>query len=230
MKKLFIIFIVSICVLKHQIANAQTTYVYTSLKVPIFDYIAYTISGNKNPDNSKIFDGVLFDAGVGIHVKKSFYIETGIEYYIVNRLIEKKYDTATSLSYTELIVFNSAISIQGKPTFIFQLNEEKSTQLRVVFGLNYQKLFSNASITNYPLKAMTLDDTEYKNSESSFFFSAQPALGIQFKLAEKLDMGFDLAYINVNWDKSMNNLKFDTKFDVPSHRTTNAFISARIVF
>ncbi|MDB5119129.1 MAG: hypothetical protein JWN56_347 [Sphingobacteriales bacterium] len=77
----------------------------------------------------------------------------------------------SSLEYKELVINNSAFSFQAKPAFIIPLDNEKDTQLRFALGLNYQKLFSKASISNYPLNTLNQEDMAYKNAESDFRFN-----------------------------------------------------------
>jgi len=206
---------------------AQRVNFYTSLKVPLLDYVVYLVNDNNDP-NTTTSQGVIFDTGVSVKVHRSFFLESGIEYFVIN-YYKKKQPVTTSSPYNELVVTNSAFAFQGKPVFSIPLN--KNTRLRLGLGLNYQKLISKANLYSYQNNNTPSSTVKTENSQTKFRGNMQPLTGIQFKMSSKIAMGFDLNYIKVNWNESMKDLTFfNAVGGRSSHKTSSVFLSARIVY
>ncbi|MBC7417697.1 MAG: hypothetical protein H7325_06050, partial [Pedobacter sp.] len=70
------------------------------------------------------------------------------------------------------------------------------------------------------------------SSKSKFNLALQPLFGMDFTLTDNFGLGFDVAYVCVNWNKSLENMHFDSvqNIVIPDHKTSNVFLAGRIIF
>lgn len=232
-KRLITSLLVFALVLAFKVSHAQSNYFYTSLKVPLFEYIGYVVSNNTTNKT----DGILMDAGYGIRLNRSFAIETGIEYFIFNPY-EKKYylnsNAGSDEPIAEFYVENSAFGFQVRPVLKAPLDPDENTTLRFGCGMNYLKTFSAGYYYSNPdpQSSPAAQNRTEDHTETNFYLSVQPTLGVEFKLNDDWRLGFDFNYIKTNWSKSMRKLEFSAVPDltVPEHKTSSIFIAGRIVF
>jgi hypothetical protein len=215
---------------------AQKNYFYASGKVPMIDYIANLLRDKdrdneyNTDDNYAKSDGILFDFGYGINVNKLLIIEAGVEGFFFNPL-NKRYYAPASRVYDELDISNRALAFQLKPVLHLELDED--VFFVASYGVNYRKLYSSG--TYYP--SQLENGQGYKKNvtaraQSNFAFSLQPSIGIEMKIDDRWGMGFELTYIHVNWERSLNELQFASLpgLAIPGHRTSNVFFTTRILF
>ncbi len=220
-KKLYLILLLLLSLVQ---SYAQKKYVYTSVKLPLGEYIAYLI--DKGSVDIEQTEGALFDLGYSVYNSKSLAIETGIEYFIINPFRKTYYHNSFGFDHDELDVKNSAFAFQIKPVWKIGISEEN--YLRISNAINYQKLYSSGKF----YRSRTPASVAPASAHSVFKIGLQPAIGFDFVSNEKLAMGLDIAYIKVNWNESMQQLTFSNQSDlvIPSHRTSNVFISLKFMF
>ena len=198
----------------------QNNYFYGSVEVPIADYIVFLTDNNK-ADNSKT-DGAMFSFGYGFELKDNFWMETGLQAFVANP-IYKRYYQGNSMTYDEILGKNKAFFVQASPFYKVEFNE--SDYLRIGTSFNFGKLFTEATFYK---NGSTLQSTE--NSKSDFLVTVTPFIGAVFFMNKNLALGFDLEYVNVNWQKSMQHLNFSPAVQLPNQKTSNVFLSGRIIF
>ena len=227
-KRLTTSLLVFVLVTAFKVSQAQSNYFYTSLKVPLFEYIGYVVSNNTTNKT----DGILMDAGYGIKINRWFAIETGIEYFIFNPY-EKEYylNSNANEPVAELHVKNSAFGFQVRPVLKIPFDPDENTTFRLGCGINYLKTFSSGYYYSNPDPQSSQNRAE-DHTDTNFYPAIQPNLGVEFKLNNDWRLGFDVNYIKMNWSNSMSKLKFSDvlDFNVPEHKTSGIFIAGRIVF
>lgn len=210
---------------------SQKNYFYTSVKVPFGDYVAYLITRQVDDNEYNKTDGALFDFGYGVHLKEWFVVETGVEAFFFNPL-NKRYYSSSRAIYNELNASNKAFAIQVKPVLCLALSDDVS--LRAAYGLNYRQLYSSGNyyINQAGTHGQVLKTMSSASSKSRFSLNLQPVVGLDFKLNDDWGIGFDLTYVRVNWNKTLDDLKFKNQPDliIPDHQTSNLFFSGRILF
>ena len=210
---------------------SQKNYFYTSVKVPLGDYVLYLITDDVNDNENAKHDGALFDFGYGIQVKEWFAVETGAEAFFFNPLTKRYYHPSNRV-YDELDVTNKAFSLQIRPTVTMELGDDIS--FRASYAANYRQMSSSG--TYYSNQAQNngqgIKNTSSARSTSKFSLNFQPSVGLDFKLNDDWALGFDFTYIRVKWNKSLDGLTFKNQPDlmIPDHRTSNLFLSGRIIF
>ena len=225
-KRLTAILLIFVLVTAFKVSKAQNNYFYTSFKVPLFEYIGYAVR-NKTANKT---DGILMDAGYGIKINRLFAVETGIEYFIFNPYEKEYYQNSTaSKPIAELHVKNSAFGFQARPVLKIPFDPDENTTFRLGCSINYLKTFSSGYYYSDPQSSQK---TAEDHTDTNFYPTVQPNLGVEFKLSDDWRLGFDFNYIKTNWSKSMRQLEFSEVPDltVPEHKTSNIFIAGRIVF
>ncbi len=206
---------------------SQKKYFYTALKVPLIDYISGAVNDNTDFET----DGLQMDAGLALKVTGNCFVETGLEYFIINPY--KKTSYVAGQRKNELRVNNSAIGIHIRPVFRPPLNADETTFFRLALGFNVQKPYSSARYTVFsPLNDQEPTEESKDNSAGGLMFTVQPTAGLELPLFESVSVAFEVCYSGVNWNKSMDRLSFaqHPELIIPRHKTNNIFISARFVF
>lgn len=205
-------------------ALSQKKYFYSAIKLPLGEYIANVIS--PSTDDQRETDGGLIDLGYAVYTKNRFALETGIEYYIINPFQKRYYHDESNFDFEQLSVKNSAFAFQLKPVFKVEIGEKAF--FRISNAFNYQQLYSKAEY----YVAQSPNNNTKSNTRSAFQFGLQPAMGIDFITNEKLGVGFEIAYVKVNWSRSMNKIHFSNQPNlvVPNHHTSNVFIAFKFIF
>lgn len=220
MRKLIVIIVLCLCSV---FTKAQDNYFYGAIKIPIADYIQYSLS-KEGYDGSKM-EGALFEIGYAINTDDYFVIELGLQAFFYSPF-NKRYYQSGNQNYDELDVANKAFALQARPILRFDLGNE--FYFRTAVALNVEKLYSDATFK----RNSTMAGLYQASSRSSLNVSVQPLVGIEGWFGKSFGMGLDLVYINTNWSRSLQNLRFNTPFtvDVPRHRTSNMFLTGRIFF
>ena len=222
MKRLVLVVLLSLCFVY---AEAQENYFYGTIKIPLIDYIQYSLL--KDGYDGEKMEGALFEIGYAINTDDYFLIELGLEAFFYSPFNKRLYKN-NSQNYDELSVANKAFTFQARPVLRFDLGEE--IYFRMAVALNLQKQYSSA---NFYQSGHTSSSGVYQaNAKSALGLSVQPLIGVEAWFSEHFGMGLDLTYIQVNWNKSMQNLKFNSMYPItiPKHQTSNVFISGRIFF
>ena len=222
MKRLVLSALLSLCFV---FARAQENYFYGTIKIPLIDYIQVGLL--KDNSNVEKMEGALFEIGYAINTDDYFLLELGLEAFFYSPF-NKRYYIGNSKSYDEFSAVNKALSFQARPILRFDLGED--SYFRIAAALNLRK--QNSSATFYQ-NSHTASSGIYKAlSKSSLTLSIQPLVGVEAWFNKNFGMGLDLAYIYVNWNKSMQHLKFNTMYpiSVPKHQTSNVFLTGRIFF
>lgn len=209
----------------------QKNYFYTSIKVPLGDLILYALSGEAEDNEYSKSDGALFDFGYGVQINDMLVIETGAEAYFFNSLT-KRYNQRGNSMFDELDVINRAFAAQVRPVLRLDLNN--NLFLRVSTAINYRQLYSSGKFYHNSGNS-TLEDVgnmASATSKSNFYLSLQPLIGLDVRLDDSWILGLDLTYIKVDWNNSLDRLKFKPQPNlvIPNHKTSNIFISGRIMF
>lgn len=210
-------------------AQAQH-YFYTHLKIPLFEYLSK--SNKERPDKNT--DGIALNAGYAIQLIPNFYLETGIDYLLGNSLTNKSYtdNTLTELK-SETSLSNQAFSFQIRPTYKISIDEDDETYLALACGLNYQKLYTDASFTMYAKNSHNQTSTQEKQAtaKSNFYLALEPKLALEFKTEKKIAYRFGFNYTRINWDRTIQKLNFnDVAYQQPKHKTSTIFFFGGFVF
>lgn len=226
MKYLKILFLLILFNLGEAKISFSQNYFYTQLKVPILEYISYSFNqSNNDPYNASA--GLFFNAGYSVNIKGNFYTEFGIDYLVRNSVSHKFYDKTDLINpVAEFNAQNSAFAIQLKPIYQPSINSDNTVLLTFGIGVNYQKLYSNGTFTNV-INNNRIE--EVKNSKSDFHIVLQPEISIIFKTENKIGYRFGLSYSQINWNKALLNFKHN-QFTIPTHTSSNLFLSAGFVF
>lgn len=206
-------------------------YFYTSIKLPVSDLVLYAISDQAEDNEYVNSNGILFDFGYAVQLNKFLVIETGAEAYFFNPLT-KRYNERASDVFDELDVANRAFSAQVRPVFRARLDEKLSLKASAAF--NYRQLYSSGKIYSN-VRNSTLPEANFiasASSRSGFNLNLQPAVGLDIEISENWIFGVDISYIRVNWNKSLDRLRFKDQpgLVMPQHRTSDVFLSGRIMF
>ncbi len=216
---------------------AQKNYFYGSIKLPEVDYVIRLIS--KESSSAKP-QGSMFDFGYGVAINNNLLFETGVEAFVYHPLNVKYYrpDMANGNFFDseniirELDVMNAAIALQLRPVWRLDINEK--TRFRAACAVNFQQLFSTGDyyINDGEPGTITKAQKLSASTKSPFHIGFQPLIGVDYKLSDNLGLGFDLKYVNLNWNKSLEKMYFGPLQDqqIPSHQTSSIFLSGRIFF
>lgn len=124
-------------------------YLYTNLKVPFLEYLAYTASqSNNDPNNTTA--GLFFNAGYSVNFAQNFYTEIGFDYLIRSSVRNKLYNKTDLVNATaQFEAQNSAFAFQLKPLYKVSTNADENNFLTFGLGVNLQKLYSKGIFTNF---------------------------------------------------------------------------------
>ncbi|MCX2575835.1 outer membrane beta-barrel protein [Pedobacter sandarakinus] len=224
-KKIFII-LVGISLTPWVRRFSQEHYFYGSVKVAVADYIKFIT--DKNTDENYKTDGAIFSFGYGKLFPNNLGLETGLQTFASNPIYERY--NLTNNNYNEVIGKNQAFFLQLSAFYKIDLSE--TDFLRFGSSVNFGKLFSKVnyyenSVNNSQVYSKQLGTF---TSKSNFLLKIHPFIGATFSLTDKLAIGFDIEYININWDKSMRFLNLAPLLGTPTQKTDNIFLSGRILF
>lgn len=114
--KSILLLIVLLCFKSNTYAQ---NYAYTYAKIPFLDYLGLILNGKNGDNNSEIggpVDGVFINTGYAFKIKPTFYLETGLDYLLVNR--NKYIYVSRANPYLEddlLEIENSVLAFQFRP-------------------------------------------------------------------------------------------------------------------
>ncbi len=218
-------------------ANAQN-YAYTYAKIPFLDYLGLILNGKNGDNNSEIgadVDGVFINTGYAFKIRPTFYLETGIDYLLVNR--NKYVYVSRANPYLEddiLEIENSVLAFQFRPLWRKDISADNNAFFFAALGFNFQKLFSNASFSTYKMvnNNQQIASVEQTKSKSNFYWATQPEIGVEFRNERDLGFRFGFSYSYINWYKSESKLKFvnSPNLNIEAHRTSNLFFSFGFVY
>ena len=217
--------------------NAQN-YAYTYAKIPLAEYVNILLRNDNSNNNNEIggpVDGIFINTGYAFKIKPEFYVETGVDYLLLNRRGSKYFDNPNpKLSENILDVENSVLAFQLRPLWRKNISADDNAFFFAALGLNYQKLFSNASFTNYTLNVyeQQIESVVQSKAKSNFYWAAQPEIGIEFRNERNLGFRFGASYSYIDWSGVESKLKFQNypSLVIAANRTSNLFFSFGFVY
>lgn len=218
-------------------ANAQN-YAYTYAKIPFLEYIGLILNGKNGDNNREIggpVDGVFINTGYAFKIKPNIYLETGVDYLLVNR--NKYVYVSRANPYLEndiLEIENSVLAFQLRPLWRRDISADNNAFFFAALGFNFQKLFSNASFSTYKMgnNNQQVASIEQTKSKSNFYWATQPEIGVEFRNERNLGFRFGVSYSYINWNTSESKLKFvnNPNLEIELHKTSNLFFSFGFVY
>jgi hypothetical protein len=233
--KLFILIFLFIAHI--QISFAQN-YAYTYAKIPFVEYINLLLRNGGTNTNDEVggpVDGIFLNTGYAFKVKPNFYLETGIDYLLLNRRGSKYFDNPNPrLENSILDIENSVLAFQFRPLWRTNISADNNAFFFAAMGFNFQKQFSNATYTSYAL----INDTHQmgtavqNKSKSNFYWATQPEVGFEFRNERNLGFRIGISYSYINWNRSESKLTFanNPSLQIEAHRTSNLFFSFGFVY
>ncbi|WP_432712183.1 hypothetical protein [Pedobacter sp.] len=220
-------------------AHAQKNYFYGSMKVPVEAFITSMLTEPEIINGVEQYkgdtsNGFLFDLGYGIPLHRYFTVEAGAELYLYSPK-DRKYQHPQPETdvYDELKIIHRTVAFQLKPVLTFDLDDEQ-TMFRISCGLNYQKLSSTGIYDVFQALAQeqVFKERLSTRSASGYAFTCRPAIGLDFMLSEKWGAGFDLTYVTVDWNKNLEQLKFNrlNPVSIRGDKSSGVFLSMRVLF
>jgi len=217
-------------------AFGQKNYFYAAAQFPALSLIESSLENNGlrvGDQYRRENAGLILNLGYGINMNRFFVMETGLEYY--------NYGPATayydySLGQTkfsdQLNINHQAISLQLRP--VFKVNLDEDVALRFGLGVNYQKIITNAGYYSYQ---ETETDYQFKNKyskkvKSDFKLNLQPSAGIFFGLSNRWTVGLDLTYVKVDWNHTLDYLKFNElpNLAIRGDKTSTVYAAVKVLF
>ncbi|TAF45790.1 MAG: hypothetical protein EAZ64_03570 [Sphingobacteriales bacterium] len=209
-------------------------YGYTYAKIPFVEYIGLLINNDNTPGPvGEPVSGVFINTGYAFKLKPNFYLETGVDYLLVNRRGENYFKNPNSkLNDNVLNIENSALAFQFRPLWRSDISADDNIFFFAAAGFNFQQLFSNATYTSYSLNNNLQQIATIEQSKSVFYWAAQPEIGLEYRNPKKLGFRFGVSYSYINWNRSVSKLKFvnNPTLDISAHRTSTLFFSFGFVY
>lgn len=214
----------------------QKNYFYGAAQFPALSFIESSLEDHgvrAGNDYRKDNAGLIFNLGYGINLNRYFVMETGVEYYLYGPATEFYDYSVNQINFSDqLNIDHQAISLQFRP--VFNLNLDEDVALRFGMGFNYQKINTHARYYNYQ---ETETDyrlmNKYSNKvKSDFALNLQPSAGIFYNFTDRWTIGLDLTYIKVDWNNTVNYLKFN---EVPGlairgDKTSTVYAAIKVLF
>lgn len=217
-------------------AFGQKNYFYGATQFPALSFIESSLEDHgiqAGDAYRKENAGLIFNLGYGISLNRYFVMETGLEYYLYGPATEfYDYSVGQANFSDQLNIDHQAISLQFRPAF--NLNLDEDVALRFGLGFNYQKIITKASYYNYQET-----ETEYrlKNKysnrvKSDFSLNLQPSAGIFYNFSDRWTLGLDLTYVRVDWNNTLDYLKFNEVPDlaIPGDKTSTVYAAIKVLF
>ena len=217
-------------------AFGQKNYFYGAAQLPALSWIESSLEDNgiRVGDHYRRENaGLIFNLGYGINLNRYFVMEAGVAYYLYGPATEYyDYHVGQAFFSDQFNIDHQAISLQLRP--VFNLNLDDDVALRFGLGVNYQKIITNASYYSYQ---ETETDFQFKNKysqkvKSDFVLNLQPSAGIFFGLSERWTIGLDLNYVMVDWNNTLDHLKFNEipNLAIRGDRTSTVYAAIKVMF
>lgn len=217
--------------------NAQN-YAYTYGKIPLIEYIGLLLNNGESSNNQEVngaVDGAFINTGYAFKLQSDFYLETGVDYLLLNRKGYKNIsNTDANLPDNILDINNSALAFQLRPLWRKNISADDNTFFFATCGINFQKLFSKGSYTSYTQNYMgaVIETTYSSKAKSSYHLATQPEIGIEFRNEKKLGFRFGISHSYINWSITERKLSFPNSatLKLDNHKTSNIFFSFGFVY
>lgn len=224
--------------LSQSLFTIAQNYAYTYAKIPLAEYVNILLRNGAPNNNNEIggpVDGIFINTGYAFKIKPEFYLETGVDYLLLNRRGSKYFDNPNpKLSENVLDIENSVLAFQLRPLWRRNISADDNAFFFAALGFNYQKLFSNASFTNYTLNVneQQIANVVQSKAKGNFYWAAQPEIGIEFRNERNLGFRFGVSYSYIDWSSVENRLKFQNNpsLVIKANRTSNLFFSFGFVY
>ncbi|MBK0381968.1 hypothetical protein I5M32_03265 [Pedobacter sp. SD-b] len=215
-------------------AKAQNHF-YAEIKYPFLELIIdYANQDNNKPEYLKKHEpkdsaGFILSGGYAAKMYRDFYIETGVNYHVLNQTIDKERNTGNTLT-----IRNYVFGTQIRPAFKKVISMDKDVFLNVGLGIDYQRMYSNGDYHRYFVDANGFNSSDLQNnkSKSNYFLNLRPYLGIDFKKVEKVGFRVGFTFEHQNYDRTNKALKFsnDGNLVIPKKESDNLLLSVGMIF
>ncbi|MBY0245355.1 MAG: hypothetical protein K2Q03_07890 [Sphingobacteriaceae bacterium] len=233
-KYILVLFICSI----YSFAHAQKNYFHAGMKLPfgevLLGVLDVSLNLNQDPANRRKDEvsGGGLDFGYGIHLKNNWYLETGVEFF-AGQSLSKTYDYPSVFVSRHKIDFsNYALSIPAK--LVYRLEQGDHSFWHFSLGLGFQNVFSKGYKYTYEKYGDELRMIKDENfgTKHTFNVNIQPAFGFFFDIGERSQVGLDVSYLTINWDKNMAKFSAPDQFNlaVPTFKISDAFATIKFLF
>lgn len=222
----------------HTTFSHAQNYGYTYLKLPLVDYVNLLLSSNNDNTDDEVggpIDGLFINTGYAFKIKPNIYLETGIDYLLVNTQGSKYFKNQNpQLDNNVLEIENSVLGIQFRPLWRIDVSADDNAFFFAAMGFNFQKQFTIASFTNHTLNINNQQYSSVENTttKSNFYWATQPEIGLEYRTKRQLGFRFGISYSYINWNLTESKLKFNNNpsLNIEAHRTSNLFFSFGFVY